>query len=125
MTKKKTSIKLSENTIQEIEVIKGRYHLNTNTAAIEQAVHVYATQEDILKELALMKKYLNEIRRNNYLELGLLNAITITLNVPTAMPHQDPKYQSMALISAHENLSIYLNEIATKNKDRQLGRGEL
>lgn len=126
MSKQRFNMAFSEECVELLEKIKLENNLTSVTAAIEFAVSshqgIQELQASLLenkKQTALLKKHINELRRNEYLIISMLNAMTLQLNVPTAPMHHEKKFRSPALIAAHNNLAIYLNEVMTTIKDNE------
>lgn len=113
----KTSVYLSGEIKETLKEIMAENGLSTISAAIGFAVSHHQGNAQMAHELALLKKYANEIRRNNYILIGLLNAVTLHLDVSYVPPHHVKSMQSTALQAAHVNLSEYLDEIMAKNRD--------
>lgn len=99
----------------------------TETAALEYLIQYYMKNQqtlsdlsvqigDFRRELDLHRKYLNELRRNDFLTLDMLNVICIEKDIPQAVPHTDKAYWSDAYAGARQNLSDFLNEVQTRNK---------
>ena len=101
----------------------------TEMAALEYLIQYYMKNQqtlsdlsvqigDFRRELELHRKYLNELRRNDFLTLDMLNVICIEKDIPQAVPHTDKAYWSDAYAGARQNLSDFLNEVQTRNKYR-------
>lgn len=116
MDSPRTNLRLSEKCREDLAKIQESAGLKTMTAAIERAAATYAQQADMNATLRLIKKYLNELRRNDYLILDLLNAFALQMDVSQLPPHHIKNMRSPALQSAHDNLSGYLNDVLTRNK---------
>lgn len=124
MSSNRTTLQISDQCMANLREIKESNGLKSITAAIEYAAAAHVgTQEAVEQQrrlertLAQHKKYLNELRRNDYLIIALMNAITLSLDVSYAPPHHDKLFRSQALQAAHENLSAYLDSIMTRNME--------
>lgn len=117
MSSTRSTYSFSEECLCQLEAIRVEHGLKSITAAIEFIATGWVTQQALLKTLDLLKKYANELRRNDYLCIDLLNAITIQQDISVVPPHHERTMRSPALQDSHNNLTEYLNSIATKNKD--------
>lgn len=117
MSATRSTYSFSEECLHQLEAIRAEHGLKSITAAIEFIAAGWATQQALLKTLELLKKYTNELRRNDYLCIDLLNAITIQQDISVVPPHHERTMRSPALQDSYKNLNDYLNSIATKNKD--------
>lgn len=70
----------------------------------------------IRHDLKLNKRYLNELRRNEFVILDLLNAMCITSNISSVPSHADLQNRGTALNDAMENLKRHVHEIFTRNR---------
>lgn len=80
---------------------------------------------EIRHNMKLSKRYLNELRRNEFMVLDLLNTICIALNISSVPSHVDPQNRGTALNDSMENLRRYMHEIFTRNRtgDRDFAEG--
>ena len=80
---------------------------------------------EIRHNLKLSKRYLNELRRNEFMVLDLLNAMCIVLNISSVPSHADSQNHGTALTDAMENLRQYMRDIFTRNRtgDRDFAEG--
>lgn len=118
--------RIDESVLQNLNLICTNLGM-TETAALEYLIQYYMKNQqtlsslsvqitDFRRELDLHRKYLNELRRNDFLTLDMLNVICIEKNIPQAVPHTDKAYWSDAYAGARQNLSEFLNEVQTRNK---------
>ena len=124
MEKSKKTFRFSLDMLEDLKAITDQLHCN-ETQALAYALQQTArqTQQDAQasqRELKLHRKYLNELRRNGFLILDLLNAICMTLNVGTVLDHSQKDFVSPALADAKSNLSSYLHNILTRQKSGDL-----
>ena len=118
--KPQKNFRFSSDMLENLKTITNQLHCN-ETQALAYALHQTAgqAQQDAQasqRELKLHRKYLNELRRNEFLILDLLNAICMTLNVGTVLDHSQKDFVSPALADAKSNLSSYLHNILTRQK---------
>lgn len=122
---------LSEEDIINIEKIKNNNHLKSNTETVKFAISSTANSslENQIKELQhnifLLKKYSNEMRRDNYRILSYLDAIALKLDIATSFPWHIETMFSPAHMSINKNLKEYLDAIITKNESNTHITGEL
>ncbi len=123
-------INLSADTVAVLNDLQQSLNIKTRSALIDHIVKEYVSNTDHLeqtkqqqkavdKKLDLVKKYLNECRRNDFLILSMLNALAIEGNVTYAPDHTNERMQSGAFKSARENLREYMQaiQIRLKGKD--------
>lgn len=120
MEKTKKTFRFSSDMLEDLKAITDQLHCN-ETQALAHALQQIAkqTQQDAQasqRELKLHRKYLNELRRNEFLILDLLNAICMNLNVETVLDHSQKDFVGPALADAKNNLSSYLHNILTRQK---------
>lgn len=123
----RTNVRLNDKCMEDLERIRTSRNLKSLTAAIELAAAEYVDSRQLIElqaatdaKLDLLKKYTNELRRSEYLVIGLLNAITLKLDISDVPPHHDKVFRSPALQSAHNHLDTYMNEILTRNRERAM-----
>lgn len=123
---------LTENQIENIKAIKEKHHLKTETAAIEFALTETILNSDLSQkldtiehELFLLKKYCNELRRNNHILLSLVDAVALKLDIQTVPQRDDKRFRTPAYLSAHSNMREYLDAVMAKNKDAVTNSEEL
>lgn len=124
MEKTKKTFRFSSDMLEDLKAITDQLHCN-ETQALAHALQQIAkqTQQDAQasqRELKLHRKYLNELRRNEFLILDLLNAICMNLNVETVLDHSQKDFVGPALADAKNNLSSYLHNILTRQKSGDL-----
>lgn len=117
MNSSRSNYRLSDECLRNLELIQAQHGLKSATAAIEFAAANLRPQADLYKQIELMKKHINELRRNEYLVIDLLNALTLQLDVSTVPPHHVSAMRSPALNDAQSNLKGYIDAVLTKNKD--------
>lgn len=117
MNSSRSNYRLSDECLRNLELIQTQHGLKSITAAIEFAAANLRPQADLYKQVELMKKHINELRRNEYLVIDLLNALTLQLDISTVPPHHVSAMRSPALNDAQKNLRGYLDTIAAKNTD--------
>ena len=120
MEKTKKTFRFSSDMLEDLKAITDQLHCN-ETQALAYALQQTAgqTQQDAQasqREWKLHRKYLNELRRNEFLILDLLNAICMNLNVETVLDHSQKDFVGPALADAKNNLSSYLHNILTRQK---------
>lgn len=130
--KKPTTIRLDDSAFELMETIKKEYGLRSNNAAIEFALNMAANKKtddklshDLSHSLFLIKKYLNELRRDSYRELSYLDTIALQMNIATVLPWHEKTVFTPAHISVNKNLKEYLDEISTKNMNSKPSTGEI
>lgn len=108
----------TENIILQLQKEKG---FKSKNKAIKYMISSYYANEELKKEiksihhdLMLQRKYLNELRKNEFLILHLLNAITYAGNIDLPVNHNSKDWQSMAFQYAVKDYRQYLAEIQTK-----------
>lgn len=114
------AFRFSPEMLSNLDEIAKRLQCN-DTQALAYALQQTAgqAQQDAQasqRELKLHRKYLNELRRNEFLILDLLNAICMNLNVETVLDHSQKDFVGPALADAKNNLSSYLHNILTRQK---------
>ena len=122
--KPQKNFRFSSDMLENLKAITNQLHCN-ETQALAYALQQTAgqTQQDdqaFQRELKLHRKYLNELRRNEFLILDLLNAICMNLNVETVLDHSQKDFVGPALADAKSNLSSYLHNILTRQKSGDL-----
>ena len=118
--KPQKNFRISSDMLENLKAITDQLHCN-DTQALAYALQQTAKQtpqdaEASQRELKLHRKYLNELRRNEFLVLDLLNAICMNLNVETVLDHSQKDFVGPALADAKSNLSSYLHNILTRQK---------
>ena len=121
MKDKPQSYRLSPECLDQLRMIKVENGLSSITAAIEFSASAYSGTKELLAALGTadhkmsnINKSINELRRNDYLILALLNAISVEMDISNVPPHHDSKFRSPALSSAHENIQGFLADVMTK-----------
>ena len=128
MVKQAKHIRISEQCLSDLYCLMEKYDLHSLSATIEFLVQDYSLLQQEQKQIAerlhpieritsLNKKYLNELRRYNFLLLELLNAICMQQNVSICPPHMNKDFRSQALQIAYGNLDRYMQDVLTKNKE--------
>lgn len=128
MPKQARHIRVSDQCLAELYQLSKTFDLGSLSSTLEFLVQDYVQLqkerrkfvdrlESIEKVSTLNKKYLNELRRNSFLLLDLLNAICMEQNIPFCPPHTNKDFRARALQLAYENLDHYMQEVLTKNKD--------
>lgn len=124
MTERK-SFRLSQEQLKNIQAIKETHHLKTETAAIEYALTATISADDLSQkldtiehELFLLKKYTNELRRNNHILLSLVDAISFKLDIQNVPVRDDKRFRTPAYLDAHAKMQEYLDAVMAKNKDK-------
>lgn len=131
MAEAKTSVRLSKKCLDEIKKIQQENNLKSYTAGIEFMAGLYSSTNEFNQQLKEMDrkinltiKHINELRRNDYLLIDLLNAVTMELNISEVVMHHKAAFRSSALQSAMDNLSVYLNEVQTQIDSNRIKKKE-
>lgn len=131
MAKAVKAFRFSKNMEQSLEHIQQTENIKSATATIEfliqfwhqkhtaEAAHVQLQQQH--KTLTLHTKYLNQLRRENYILLDLLNAICLEQSITACPPHHEHVWRSHAMSQARENLSKFLKQVFVKNAWNEKG----
>lgn len=118
--KPQKNFRFSSDMLENLKTITNQLHCNETQAlayALQQtAGQIQQDAQASQRELKLHRKYLNELRRNEFLILDLLNAICMNLNVETVLDHSQKDFVGPALADAKSNLSSYLHNILTRQK---------
>lgn len=129
MGKGRTELRLSDECLHGIQRIQTERGISTMTGAVEYAVANYFDAQAILERqdkldaaLAMVKKYANECRRNDFLTLSLLNQISVNMGISLAPNPHKKQWRGPALDHAQKELTEYLNAISTKNREN--GKGD-
>lgn len=130
MESTRKNLHLSKDCMDSLTQIMEQTSAKSVTAAIELAAAAYSSSAALADlqaatnhQLELIKKHVNELRRNNYIIIALLNAMVIDMDISMVPMHHEKQLRSPALTSAHENLSIYLSEVMTKISENDAKRG--
>lgn len=75
--------------------------------------------ESIEKELKLLRKRDNEMRKSLYLTNSMLQMVAQNLEISNCYPLENSKYKTPALESAELNFGVFINNIKTKNKTKE------
>lgn len=117
----RVNLRLSNECMAHLTAAQKENNLKSLTAAVELTAAAYQSNQKLIKkaesidvQLAQLKKYINELRRNNYLIISLLNAITLQQGTALVPMHHDKRFRSPALATAHDNLAVYMKEVMTR-----------
>ncbi len=119
----------SEEEIGQLETIREEQDCPTLISAVRFLISFYEKNKELTgefqRDLKLNKRYLNELRRNEFILLDLLNILCIHLDISSVPSHADPQNHGTAYSDARENLKQYMHEIFTWNRtgDRELSDG--
>lgn len=116
------TFRLSEQSLSS--TIKEKYQLKSNTAAIEYALTATISADNLSQkldtvehELFLLKKYTNELRRNNHILLSLVDAISFKLDIQNVPVRDDKRFRTPAYLDTYAKMQAYLDAVMAKNKD--------
>lgn len=119
----RTTIRLSEHERNILLEIQQAQNLTSMSAAVRFVLENHKatsaeqmTERNINTQLDVLKKYLNELRRNNFIVLELLNAICINAEISYVPPHNVANQQSTAYISAKEHLNEFMKDVLHNQK---------
>ena len=118
-------IRLTNNNLLLLEKIRKKKQISTLNSTINTVIEDYVKylsfEDEVLKDihkihhdLMLQRKYLNELRKNEFIILNLLNAITYASNLDLPVNHNSKDLQSVAFQNALHNYREYIAEIQTK-----------
>ncbi len=132
MKDKQILIRLNELNLQKLKEIKNIKQVKSTSKAINKIIEETYNKMDLQTELKqihqdlmLQRKYINSIRRDNFLILHLLNAITYQLDIVKEVNHTNPDFKSIAYINAEKDLKKYMTEITTKIAENNKNIDEL
>lgn len=118
---KQTLIRLDEKTENLILQLQKEKSIKSKNDVINYMLNSYYPNNNIQSELKkihhdlmLQRKYLNELRKNEFLILNLLNAITYASNINLPVNHNNKDLQSIAFQNALINYREYISQIQTK-----------
>ena len=116
----------STEQMERLEAIRVEQNCPTLISTVRYLISFYERNkgltDTVFHNLNLNKRYLNELRRNDFLILDLLNALCIHLDISAVPSPADAQNRGTALNDAGENLKQYLHEIFTRNRT---GDGDL
>lgn len=124
MNNKGYYFKFNNTTNEKLQQIANENTGGNKTKAIELLIDnhykldVKNSFESIEKELVLLRKRDNEMRKSLYLANSMLQMITQNLDVSNCYPLEKSKYKTPALESAEINFGNFINNIKTKNKSK-------
>lgn len=118
---KQTFFRVDENTENIILQLQKEKGFKSKNKTIKYMLTSYYTNEELKKEiqqihhdLMLQRKYLNELRKNEFIILDLLNAITYASNIDLPVNHNSKDLQSIAFQNASHHYREYISEIQTR-----------
>lgn len=114
-------IRLDDDNHEFVKKFQEKNNLKTMNETLNLIIKNYslsiATLEEIKQihhDLMLQRKYLNELRKNEFIILDLLNAITYASDLHLPVNHNNKDFQSIAFQNALNNYREYMEEIQTK-----------
>lgn len=129
---KQTFFRVDENTENIILQLQKEKGFKSKNKAIKYMIASYYANEELKKEiksihhdLMLQRKYINELRKNEFLILHLLNTITYASNIDLPVNHNSKDLQSIAFQNALHNYREYITEIQTKIAENSKSIDEL